>query len=197
MENNNINENISLGQKLWIFILDTGQTFLIAGIIFGVIYFLLFRPFQVSGNSMYSSFQDKEYILTNLISLRFGNPKRGDVIVFKAPTEPSKDFIKRVIALPGDTLEIKNGYVYLNGKQLDESKYLDPGIKTQGGDFLYESVKITVPSDNYFVMGDNRSDSSDSRQWGLLNRNNTIGISLLVYWPPGHMHLIHNPYTLQ
>lgn len=193
MELNQEQPTESLGSKIWLFIVDTGQTMLFAVGIFLIIYFFLFRPFQVSGNSMYSSFRDHEYILTNLISLRFGNPNRGDVIVFKSPTDASKDFIKRVIAIPGDTFEIKNGEVYVNDKKIDETKYLDKGIKTFGSAYIKENTKVTVPENSYVVLGDNRVDSSDFRQWGYLTRENIIGISMLVYWPPGNIRLINNP----
>jgi signal peptidase I len=184
----------SLGRKTWLFIVDTAQTVLFAAGIFLVIYIFLFRPFQVSGDSMYSSFKNKEYILTNIIGLRFGDPQRGDVIVFKSPTDPDKDFIKRVIAVPGDTIDIKNGYVYVNNEKVDESRYLDPGIKTFGGSFLKEEEPYKIPANQFFVMGDNRTNSSDSREWGFLGKDAIIGKSLLVYWPFNHFRVIKNPH---
>src|SRR6476660_59963 len=107
---------MELLKKAYFFFLDFMQTILLAASIFLVIYIFLFRPFQVSGESMFPTFKDKEYILTNLIALRFGNPQHGDVIVFKAPTDNEKDFIKRVIGTAGDTVELENGFVYVNGK---------------------------------------------------------------------------------
>src|SRR5664279_4701064 len=116
-------------KKIYLFILDTLQTILLAASIFLVIYIFLFRPFQVSGVSMYPTFKDKEYILTNLISLKLGgSPARGDVIVFKAPIDHEKDFIKRVIGLPGDSITVKEGFVYVNGNKLDESVYLHNNV---------------------------------------------------------------------
>jgi signal peptidase I len=126
--------------------------------------------------------------------LRFQNPKLGDVVVFKAPPEPDKDYIKRVIGTPGDTVEVKDGQVYRNGKLLDESKYLKPTVKAYSGTFLKEGDTITVPEDEYFVMGDNRLYSSDSREWGFVKRNEIIGESLFVYWPFNRMRLVENPY---
>lgn len=184
----------SVGRKIWLFFVDTAQTVLFAAAIFFVIYIFLFRPFQVSGESMYSSFENKEYILTNIIALKIGEPKRGDVVVFKSPTDQSKDFIKRVIGTPGDTVYLQDGYVYVNDKQIDESEYLDPGVKTRGGTFLREGEKKTVDEGHYLVMGDNRTNSSDSREWGLLERSAIIGKSLLVYWPFTHFRITTNPF---
>jgi signal peptidase I len=185
----------SVGRKIWLFFIDTAQTILFAGGIFLVIYLFLFRPFQVSGDSMFSSFKNREYILTNIISLRFANPSRGDVIVFKSPTEPDKDFIKRVVAIPGDTVYLKDGYVYVNDRMVDEHTYLNKGIKTYGGTFLRENVKLTIQPDEYLVMGDNRTNSSDSREWGLLNKDAIIGKAFVVYWPLDHTRIISNPFN--
>jgi len=167
---------------------------LIAAAAFLLIYIFLFRPFEVNGESMYPNFYDKEYVLTNLIVLRFENPKLGDVIVFKAPPEPDKDYIKRIIGVPDDTIEVKDGQVYRNGKLLDQSKYLKPTVKSYSGDFLKEGDTITVPKNEYFVMGDNRPYSSDSREWGFVTRDEIIGESLFVYWPVNRMRFVENPY---
>ncbi len=144
---------------------------------------------------MLPTFFDKQYILTNIITLRFGPPKRGDVIVFKAPNDPEKDYIKRVIGIPGDTVMIRNGDVYVNGILLDQSAYLKPEVKTYGGSFLREGVLVSVLPDSYFVLGDNRSGSSDSREWGFVPIKLIIGKSSFVYWPLDKMGTIKNPYN--
>jgi len=185
---------VNILRKIGGFLVDSVQTFLMAAAVFLVIYIFLFRPFEVKGDSMYPNFLDSEYVLTNLITLRFNNPVLGDVIVFKAPTDTEKDFIKRVIGRPGDTVEVKGGSVYLNGNLLDESKYLKPDVKTYGGAFLKDNIPVTVPPDNYFVMGDNRLYSSDSREWGFVSKDKLIGESMFVYWPVNHMELVKNPY---
>lgn len=182
-------------RKIYFFFLDTMQTILIAASIFLVIYIFLFRPFQVSGESMFPTFKNGEYILTNLITLRFSDPQRGDVLVFKAPVNQEKDFIKRVIGMPGDSVLLKDGFVYVNGKKLDESAYLDANVRTYGGSFLREGQAIVVPQGEYFMMGDNRPFSSDSREWGFLNRESVIGRSFYVYWPLNTMRIVKNPYT--
>lgn len=182
-------------RKIYAFLLDSVQTFLIAAAVFLVIYVFLFRPFEVKGDSMYPNFYDKEYVLTNIISLKIGNPKLGDVIVFKAPPDPDKDFIKRIIAGPGDNIMVKNGYVYLNGDILDESKYLKPDVKTYSGAFLKEGETVNVPDGEYFAMGDNRLYSSDSREWGFVKKKDIIGTSMFIYWPLNKMGFIKNPYN--
>ncbi|MGA2911341.1 MAG: signal peptidase I [Candidatus Levyibacteriota bacterium] len=189
-------------RKVYAFLIDGVETLLIAAAIFLVIYAFLFRPFNVDGQSMYPNFHNGEYVITNLIGFEdfkiyhaeFGTLKLGDVVVFIAPPDPTKDYIKRVIGVPGDKIMIKDGSVYLNGKLLDESVYLSSDVKTNEGAFLSEGQTITVPANEYFVLGDNRPESSDSRTWGFVPRDNIVGKSLLVYWPLDRMRLIQNPY---
>lgn len=179
-------------RAIYVFFVDTFQTLLLAASVFLVIYIFLARPFQVTGASMDPTYKNGEYVLTNLIGMRIGLPKHGDVIVFKAPIDDEKDFIKRVIGIPGDRVMLKEGFVYRNGEKLDESSYLGPDVRTYGGGFLQEGEEIVVPAAFYFVLGDNRPFSSDSRGWGFLTRENIIGSSLFVYWPPQNMRLIKN-----
>jgi len=182
-------------RKIYFFFIDTMQTILLAASIFLIIYIFLFRPFQVSGESMFPTFKNREYILTNLITLRFAPPARGDVVVFKAPTDHEKDFIKRVMGLPGDSVYIKGGFVYINGKKADEHVYLGSDVRTYGGAFLQEDTPVTVPEGNILVMGDNRPFSSDSREWGFLKISEVIGKSIFVYWPINKMRVVKNPFT--
>lgn len=189
-------------RKIYLLLLDSVETFLIAAAVFLVVYVFLFRPFEVKGDSMYPNYHDGEYILTNLIGFEnfgafhatFGKLRLGDVIVFNAPPEPDKDFIKRVIGVEGDTIMVKGGSLYLNGNLLDESSYLKPDVKTYSGAFLQEGQSIKVPKGEYFVMGDNRLYSSDSREWGLVKQNEVIGTSLFIYWPLNKIGVIKNPY---
>lgn len=189
-------------RKIYYFLLDTVQTFLIAAAVFLVIYVALFRPFEVKGESMYPNFYDKEYVLTNLIGFedlgfyhaQFGSLKIGDVIVFKAPTDPEKDYIKRVIGIPGDRISLRNGKIFLNGSELNESAYLKPDVITYPGNFLTDDKEVIVPENEYFVLGDNRLNSSDSREWGFVKKTGVIGKSILVYWPIARMRPIKNPY---
>lgn len=185
---------MELFKKVYYFVLDILQTLLLAAALFMVVYLLIMRPYEVKGNSMYPYLKDKEYVLTNLLTKRLFEFKRGDVIVFKAPTDPDKDFIKRVIGISGDTILLKDSKVYVNNVIVNESRYLDPSVQTNGGAFLKENEPIQVPTDNYFVLGDNRSESSDSREWGFVPKNNIIGKSFFVYWPLQDSMLIKNPY---
>ena len=116
----------------------------------------------------------------------FGGPQHGDVIVFLSVDGSDRFLVKRVIGLPGDTVEIKRGIVYSNGKMVDERGYIDnPGVYTM------DAVK--VPADKYWVMGDNRTGSSDSRSWGLLPRKNIVGKASVSYWPAGRIGVIAAP----
>jgi signal peptidase I len=183
-------------KKIYSLVIDMMQTILLAASIFLVIYIFILRPFQVSGESMYPTFKDKEYILTNLIGLRFSPPQRGDVIVFKAPPDNEKDFIKRVIGEPGNKIVLKDGFVYINDVKLDESMYLASDVRTYGGSFLRDGVEQVVPDGYYFVLGDNRPYSSDSREWGFLKQTDVIGKSFFVYWPLNTIRVVSNPYTV-
>lgn len=138
---------------------------------------------------MYPNFHDNEYLLTDKLSYRLGEPGRGDVIVFKAPKNQEYDYIKRIIGLPGEEIEIRNGKLYINDKLLDES-YLPEEYITSGGSFWREGLEAPVPQEQYFVLGDNRSHSSDSREWGTVPLENIIGKAWLRYWPFNKLGLV-------
>ena len=185
---------MELLRKIYFFLLDIAQTLILAAAAFVVVYMFLFRPFEVKGDSMFPNLHDSQYLITNIIGLKIGEPNIGDVIVFKAPNEPDKDFIKRIIGIPGNSVSLKDGKVYLNGNLLDESKYLNSSVKTYGGSFLKEGDSVTVPQGYFFVLGDNRSFSSDSREWGFVPKKNIIGSSFFIYWPLSAAGVIKNPY---
>lgn len=170
-------------KKLASFFSDLIQTIVFSISIFLFIYLLLFQPHKIKGDSMQPNFPDGEFLLTDKISYRFHPPQRGDVIVFKVPVNEEDDYIKRIIGLPGDTVSIKDGFVYVNGQKLEET-YLPPGLYTNGGIFLPNNKEVVVPDNYFFVMGDNRPYSSDSRAWGFVPKKNIIGKAWLVYWPP-------------
>jgi len=181
-------------RKIYYFLLDIAQTLILAAAAFVVVYMFLLRPFEVKGDSMYPNLHDGEYLITNVIAQKLGDPTIGEIIVFKAPNEPDKDFIKRIIGVAGDSVSINDGSVYLNGKKLNEDAYLSSEVKTYGGSFLKEGDSVTVPPGYFFVMGDNRSYSSDSREWGFVPKENIIGNSIFIYWPINSAGAIKNPF---
>lgn len=159
-------------------------------IILTLVIFLLIRTvvqnFRVEGMSMEPNFHDGQFLLINKLAYKLGDLERGDVIVFRYPRDPSRDFIKRVIGLPGETVEIINGQVYINGELL--------GIDYHTNEAGYNSGAVTLGPDDIFVLGDNRPNSSDSHSWGTLPRDLIIGRVVLSYWPPDEWGLIkHGP----
>lgn len=164
------------------FFLDFLETIVVALSIFVVIYLFIAQPHEIKGSSMEPSFFNNEYILTDKISYRLHEPARGDVIIFKAPTNQDVDYIKRVIGLPGDRVKIQNGAVFLNGEKLREDYLRDPTTLFPGS-FMQEGIEITVPPGEVFVLGDNRLHSSDSRQFGPVPIDTLIGRAFLRYWP--------------
>jgi len=139
----------------------------------------IYQPVKVEGTSMMPALTDQERIFINKFTYRFGTGKieRGDLVVFWFPRDHSKSYIKRVIGLPGDTVQIDHGTVYVNGKRLDEP-YV-PEEYQDGQSFPGD----TVPPDSYFVLGDHRRSSNDSRAWGTVERKYIYGKAVFVYWP--------------
>ena len=170
-------------KAIWFFFLDFIETIVIALAIFVLVYRFLFQPHQVKGNSMYDNFLDGEYLLTDKISYQFNPPQHGDVVVFKAPRNEDYDYIKRIIAIPGEKVMIKDKQVYINNQLIDESGYLEPSTFTKAGTYAQEGLVIGISTEEYFVLGDNRNNSSDSREWGLVPLENIIGKTWIRYWP--------------
>lgn len=152
-------------------------------IVFFVCYLLLFQPNQVKGHSMEPTFHDGEYIFTDKISYKISTPARGDIIVFRSPKNANVDYIKRIIALPGEKIKISRGKVYINNRLLDESSYLSSTVYTGPQNFLPENKEIIIPPGKYFVMGDNRPGSSDSRDFGPISPSEFVGKVFFRYWP--------------
>ena len=167
----------SVGQ----FLLSFLETVVVALVISLILYLFIMTPHEVIGNSMHPTYQNGEYLMANKLLYKFKEPQRGDVIIFKY--SDTQDFIKRVIGLPGDKVMLKDGHIYINDKLVDESSYLSNSIYTNGGEFLHEGETITVPEGQYFVCGDNRPHSSDSRTFGPITKENIKGKAWLVYYP--------------
>jgi len=146
----------------------------------------LYQPVKVEGTSMMPSLVDQDRIFINKFIYRFGIGEihRGDMVVFHFPGDPSKSYIKRVIGLPGDVVAIENGTVYLNGKQVEE-----PYVPEEYRD-RFSLGMVKVPDSSFFVMGDHRSSSNDSRAWGPVHRNFIYGKAVFLYWPFEKMGLL-------
>lgn len=161
------------GSRLVRFLVDVLETVLISAVLFLGINALTAR-IRVDGFSMEPSLHTGEFVLVNKLAYRLGSPQRGDVIVFHFPGDPQQEYIKRVIGLPGDKVVVANKKVSVNGHALDEP-------------YIFQSPKYSgaweVPPEQYFVLGDNRNNSSDSHNWGGVPARNIIGKALFVYWP--------------
>ncbi len=163
--------NRQSGNIIW----ETVKFALIVGVIVIPIRIYIAQPFIVNGLSMYPTFNNGDYLIIDELSFNFlRDPRRGEVIVFRPPVDGSRFFIKRVIGLPGETVEVKDDKVFINGKILSEP-------------YLVQVTKIDVARQltdgEYFVMGDNRNSSSDSRIWGALPEDNIVGRAFLRLWP--------------
>lgn len=178
-----------LVRRLSAFFLDIVEVVVFAIAIFLFIYLLVLQPHKIKGQSMVPNFQDGEYLLTDKVTYRLRQPKRGDVIVFEAPGTRGEEFIKRIIGLPGERISIQSGKVHINAKELQETN-LPETLYTSGGAFLKEGEAETIPQDSYVVLGDNRQASSDSRTWGFVSREKISGRAWVVYWPPPKVGLV-------
>jgi signal peptidase I len=180
-------------KKVALFLYDGLQTLLLVAAVILVIYIFVLEPHQVDGISMFPTFHNSDLLLSYLLPVRFDQLKRGDVVVFNSPVEPDKLYIKRIIALPGETVKVQDGGVYINGQRFDESAYLNPDVMTYGGAFLQDGMERAVPPGSLVVMGDNRPNSSDSRAWGFLDKKKLIGKSVMRIWPVQSFEFITNP----
>lgn len=151
---------------------------------------LAVQNFRVDGNSMLPTLHDGQYILVNKLAYAFGSPQRGDIVVFHAvpALEPDRDFIKRIVGLPGEMVAVHGGTVYINGRGLKESYIREPA------DYTFRQRR--VPPGDYFVLGDNRNDSYDSSRWTStpwLARKYIIGKAWVAYWPPSELRWFQRP----
>ena len=143
------------------------------------------QAFRIPSGSMIPALLVGDQILVDKLVYKFRLPERGDVIVFKFPRDETRDFIKRLIGLPGDKLEIKNRVVYINDKPLDETAYAyHESLATDSfhADLLDNYGPTVIPEKKYFMMGDNRENSQDSRVWGLLDLDKMVGRAFIIYW---------------
>ncbi len=176
------------------FLLFFGEIFkivVIALVIVVPIRYFIFQPFFVRGQSMEPSFYNGDYLIIDEISYRFDSPERGEVVVFKYPDYPSQKYIKRIIGLPGETIEVRDGKVLITDRQgetfaLEEKDYLSSS-------FTHGNLELNLGRGEYFVMGDNRPLSSDSRRWGELPEEYIIGKVFFRAWPFAALAKIEAP----
>ena len=150
-----------------------------------VIFFLVrlaVQNFRIEMQSMEPNLHEGQSIIVSKLVYYLHPPERGDIIVFHAPSSPGKDYIKRVIGLPGEEVEIREGQVYINGARLEETYITKPGTRSWGPEVVGEA--------EYFVLGDNRNNSNDSRNWGMLDGDAIVGKAWLSYWPPQEWGLV-------
>lgn len=177
-------------------VIDFFQTLVVFAAIGTAVYWLVAQPHKVSGSSMFPNFKNGDYIITDKVSYRFSEPRRGDIVVFKNPRDETQDFIKRIIGIPGDHVKVSGGKIFLNETELTEP-YLADTIFTNPGSFLQEDQEITVEPGHYITIGDNRPASSDSREWGFITRGEIIGKVFFRYWPATEIGIYPAAYSLE
>ena len=164
--------------KVFSFLWEVFKIVTITALIVVPIRYFVFQPFFVNGQSMEPNFHNGDYLIIDELSYRFREPQRGEVIVFNFPQDPSQRYVKRIVGLPGETIEVKDGKVIINSKDLlNESSYLSDLSYTSG------NANITLGQGEYSVLGDNRDHSYDSRRWGILPEDLIIGRTFLKLSP--------------
>lgn len=156
-------------------------TFIMAGVVL-LSYIFVGLLLEVSGDSMFPTFHDKEQLVAEKLTLEYKEPQRGEVVIFEHPTQAGALIIKRIVGMPGETISLENGQVYINGNLLNEP-YLAAGTKTEGNLVIKENLEFNIPSNHYVVLGDNRAKSLDSRYWGTVDRYKIKARGLFVYFP--------------
>ncbi|HEU4797291.1 MAG TPA: signal peptidase I [bacterium] len=161
---------------------EFAKTLIIAFVLAQLIMVSVAQAFQVEQYSMEPTLLPHDRVLVDKFLYRLRQLKRGDVIVLRYPLNPTRNYIKRIVALPGDRLEVKDGKLYVNGRMVREW-YVNAAPQGNYG-------PLTVPQDSVFVMGDNRNNSEDSRSFGALKKDHIVGQAILIYWPPQRMRLL-------
>ncbi len=181
-------EQKTLGQSFW----ELVRFAAIALLIVIPVRMFAIEPFVVSGSSMHPTFENADYLIVDKISYSLGTPNRDDVVIFKYPNDTKKYFIKRIIGLPGETVDIKGSDIFITNAEHKEGFKLDqPFIK----DPASNQTHVELKNDEYFVMGDNRNASSDSRYWGPVKRNLLVGKPLVRLLPLNNVNILPGSYT--
>jgi signal peptidase I len=175
--------NEEKGSAIWRFLLDVLETVILSALLFAGINAVSAR-IRVDGYSMEPTLHNGEFVIVNKMAYKFSDPQHGDVIVFHYPRDPEQEYIKRIVGLPGDQVQIRDGQVYVNDQLINEP-YIAAAPKYQSEWF--------VPEGAFFVLGDNRNNSSDSHNWGPVPLEYVVGKALFVYWPPESWGVIAHP----
>jgi signal peptidase I len=162
---------------------DFSKTLVIAFLLAQLVMVSVAQAFQVEQYSMEPTLLPHDRVLVNKFIYRFREPYRGDVIVLRYPRDPGKNYIKRIVGLPGDRVEIKNGHLIINGLPVDE-------VYLSGQVSVPDYPPDTIPPDSFFVLGDNRNNSEDSRAFGFLKRGQIVGQAVMIYWPPNRVRVL-------
>ncbi len=163
---------------------EIGETIVLVVVIYALVNLASAR-FVVDGPSMQPNFMTGQFIIVSRVNYLLGEPQQGDIVVFEYPNDPTQDYIKRIVGRPGDTVEIRDTQVYVNGQRMDEP-YINEPCSTR----MCSNHTWVLGSDEYFMMGDNRNHSSNSRAFGLVKRHFIVGQAVLRYWPPTEWGLL-------
>ena len=166
------------------------EPIVIAVILALIIRTFIVQAFKIPTGSMRPTLMEGDRILVNKFIYKFTKPKRSDIIVFISPEDKKKDFIKRLIGLSGENVEISNGTILINGKAVDPDSVMKERYYYNRGDFGEKGQIIEVPEDAYYALGDNSISSRDSRYWGFLPKKYLIGKAFLIYWPPTRIRIL-------
>lgn len=178
-------------QKAWrTFWKNWGEPLLIASIFALIIRTFLFAPYKIPTGSMIPTLLVGDKIFVDKISYRFGEPQRGDIVVFKYPLDRKKDFVKRLVGLPGDRIEIRGGVILINGRPLNKPPFSNNYYyNVDRSDWQYGKTNqvFEVPANSYFMLGDNSGNSSDGRHWGFVPQREVRGKARVIWWPPNRI----------
>lgn len=171
-------------------ILDLVEYAIIGGAVFLLSYIFVGQLLRVTGDSMIPNFHDGEQIIAEKVSIKFEDLKRGDIVIFKHPSDDEKLIIKRVIGLPNESAKIIEGKVYINDNLLDEP-YLANDTNTLPGKVFKDNAEVLIPENSYMLLGDNRSNSTDSREWGFVKKDGIVAKGFVVYYPLSKVRIIN------
>lgn len=177
-----------MDKKTKLVVREWAESLIIAFILAMLIRIFLVQAFKIPTSSMKPTLKQGDRILVNKFIYRFKEPRRWDIIVFRYPLDHKKNFVKRLIAKSGEEISIANGRVFSDGEMVDNPYLLE--YYSNRGEYGQEGLKINVPADNLFVLGDNSSNSKDSRYWGFVPRRDLVGKAFLIYWPPNRIGII-------